>query len=399
MKKPLSWLIALSLALNLAFAFVFLRSGPDQSAPATPAIEAAPAVPTAPTVAISENWSSLAPSELPPLAADLRAAGYPPNVVRAIVSAIISEQFAARRKALDPDGDNRPFWKNRSPDLAFEQAQRQLWLDQEKALRDALGDDPYADDPMTLARDKQRFGNLPPEKLRAARSIVREFDEKRSALYAGGAYTETERAKSVELDRQQRSAFAQILSTAELDEYDMRTSNTGRSLRTELAAFEPTEAEFRAIFALRQPFDEQWSTYYSSGIPSQEEMNRRSEAEKTLRDQIAAALGPTRATDYALMTNPNYRRTSQLVARLGLPAETTRQLAETQREFQQRVGEIRRANSTAQDRNDQLAALQQEATTKLTSMLGSAGAVEAYKQYGGSWLNTMIPRPPPVPKK
>jgi hypothetical protein len=402
MKKILPWLIAVSLALNLAFAIVFLRSGSGESRSTDAAVEAprpAAAPPATSAIAGGEDWASLAPVELPSLVADLRAAGYPPNVIGAIVSAIITEQFAARRAALDPQNENRPFWKNRPPDAAYEQAQRDLWREQEKALRDALGEDPYSDDPMTLARDKQRFGNLAPEKLREVRGIVREFDEKRSALYVGGVYTETERAKAADLDRQQRSAIAQILSPAELEEYDMRSSNTGRSLRTELAAFDPTEAEFRAIFALRRPFDEQWTSYGSDGIPSQEDMARRSEADKALRAQIAAAIGPARAADYELMTNANYRRTGQLVARLGLPAQTTRQLAETQMEYQQRSLEIRRTAANAQDRNTQLTALQQEATTKVAAMLGSASAAEAYKQYGGSWLNSMVPRPPPAPKK
>ena len=58
-----------------------------------------------------------------------------------------------------------------------------------------------------------------------------------------------------------------ILTPAELEEYDLRNSNTGRAMRRELAAFNPTEEEFRAIYKLRQPVDEKYNN--NDGVPSQ----------------------------------------------------------------------------------------------------------------------------------
>ena len=46
---------------------------------------------------------------------------------------------------------------------------------------------------------------------------------------------------------------------------------------------------------------------------------------------------------------------------------------------------------------EQLKALQQEAETRLAPLLGGPRGVEAYKQYGGSWLTGMVPRTPPRP--
>jgi hypothetical protein len=42
-------------------------------------------------------------------------------------------------------------------------------------------------------------------------------------------------------------------------------------------------------------------------------------------------------------------------------------------------------------------ALQQEAITRVMPLLGNAKNVDAYKQYGGSWITNMVPRPPPRP--
>jgi hypothetical protein len=49
-------------------------------------------------------------------------------------------------------------------------------------------------------------------------------------------------------------------------------------------------------------------------------------------------------------------------------------------------------------RNQQLTALQQEAVTRVTPLLGGdAGRFDAYKQYGGQWIQTLLPSPRPAP--
>src|SRR5207244_972841 len=80
---------------------------------------------------------------------------------------------------------------------------------------------------------------------------------------------------------------------------------------------------------------------------------------------------------------------SQLVARLELPSETTNQVYAMQQDFQQRVGAIRGNTSLpVADRNAQFANLATEAQTKITALLGSRG-YDAYKQYGGQWLQQL----------
>ncbi len=408
MKKLFALLIAASLAANAALAFLLVRGAASDATTSAssrtnreaPAATAAPA-PAGPCP-VAEVLPDLAAKptndQLPGIVAELRAAGFPPEVVRAIVSALVSEQFAERMKALDPDGAKRPFWKDRAPDPKYQLAQAQLWAEQRKVLRDLLGPDADANDPMSQARARQQFGTLSPEKLAQAQDLLRSFDDKRSLVYTSGVYTAVEREKLADLDKQQRAALAQILTPAELEDYDLRSSNTGRALRTELSAFNPTEDEFRAIFKLRQPFDDQWSRFYDTGLPSQEDMTRRNAANKQLTDQIKAELGPVRGADYELATDYNYRRTSQLVARLDLPPETTKQLWDTQKDFQQRALEIRQSTPNSQERAAQLAALQQEAISKVSPMLGGDRGVQAYRQYGGNWIQSLAPPPRPAPK-
>lgn len=136
--KPLSTVLLLaSLALNATLAYVALtgRARLADTAAADPALSALGAQPAAspgPAPIDPATWSKLQTDDLPALVTRLRAAGFPPDVIRAMLNGLLTEQFAARRRALDPDSANRPFWKDRAPDLKLQLAQFQLYREQEK---------------------------------------------------------------------------------------------------------------------------------------------------------------------------------------------------------------------------------------------------------------------------
>lgn len=398
--KPLTTvLLTASLLGNAALAYAALSGSQrvaEEAAASVAAAEAAKqaaARPAGPPPVDPQTWAGLETADLTALAGRLREAGFPKDVIRAIVSGQLYEQFAARRRALDPNAANRPFWKDYTMDPKVQLALNRLYYEQEKALRAILGPDARPSDPLTLARQRARFGSLPPEKLEAARVLAEELEIKQAEQsLADGIMTS---ADYNQRQRELRTALASLLSPAELEEYDLRNSNTGQSMRRELASFNATEEEFRAIYKLRQPFDEKYS--YENGLPSQAAMNERATAQKQLTSDIQALLSPERAAEYERAIDFNYQRTAQLVARLELPPETATTLFNTQKEFEKRRSEIYRTNgSDAAARNQQLATLQQEAIAQVTQVLGSASRVEAYKPYGGQWITNMIPRPRPT---
>lgn len=389
-------LLAASLVANGALVWLAF----DGSARLTAEQQAAARAATTPTAPVPEvpridpeTWARIKSDDLPTVVARLRAAKFPSDVIRAVVTGLVSEEFAARRRALDPDADQRAYWKDIRPDPSRQVALARLYSEQEKTLRDILGPDALAQDPLALARLRSRYGSLPPEKFDAVRHIESDFNLKRTELY----YTKgtMNSADLAPLEREQRAAIAALLSPAELEEFDLRSSRTGQSMRSELAAFNPSEEEFRAIFRLRQSFDERFSPFTS--LPSQEQMRERSEAQRQLNEQITSLLGPARGAEYTRSVDFNFRQTSQLVARYELPPETANNLWQVQKEFQKRRDEIYLASRTnpRESPTPQLAALQQEAIARITPLLGDASRIEAYKQYGGSWLQNLVPPPRP----
>jgi len=386
MKTLLNLLLAVSLVINAVLAWHIIAGSRSEPAVASAATDSASAPVDRLPAIDADTWPGLDTKELPDLASRLREAGFPKDVIRAILAARISESFAARRKALDPGADSRPYWKSATVDPKVQLALRQIGREQRTLMRDLLGEDAESSNDLNLAFQGGRLSHLPKEKADEIRQVLRDFSEQRSDLYAGGATLDRE--KYVALEKAQRDAIAALLSPQEMLEYDLRNSRTATMLRGELMAFTPTEEEFLAIFRLRQPFDDQFGMGVYSVPPSPEVMRQRSEAHRLLNEQIKSVLAPERAAEYDRATDHSYRQTSQLVARLELPPETTGQIYAVQQDLQARARTVGSA---------QRAQLLEEATARLAPLLGGSSGVEAYKQYGGWWLQTLAPPSRPGP--
>jgi hypothetical protein len=396
MKKTVILLLGLSVALNFVLLGFFIAGGDSRPAPA-PAAAAPVAAKAADPVIDGAIWSGLKAETLPEFVRNLREAGFPPEVVRAIATARIDEIFTARINALIPDAfQGRTFWKFPLNDSAVLTAAMKIERERELALREALGSGAAPIDAIDQAMRGRRLDMLPTEKAAAVERIFREFDDKVTDLRNTGAGS-VDRDKTMALEKAQREAIARLLTPQELEEFDLRDSFTSRQLRTDLSAFSPTEAEFRALYRLRQPFDEQFNLNLGSS-QTREQAIQRQEAQKLLNDQIKATLGPERYAEYERSTDYGYRQTSLLVSRLELPPATTNQLWSVQKDLQSRAQALMQDRALpAETRNQQLATLQSEAMTKLTPLLGSARNLDAYKQYGGSWLQSLQPRQPAPP--
>ena len=391
MKPAFIVCLAGSVALNVTLLGLMVAGQASPAARQAPASAKpiASSAPTAPNID-EKTWSTLRSDDLPAMVSQLRASGFPPDLVRAIMAAHLRESTAARRKALDPDADSRPFWKNNTVDAKVMLALRQLDRELQKRLRELLGSDAESSELAMGFNPGRRLDGIASDKLPDVRRILREFDDARMDIYGVGGMLGVEQQKKLaSLEKEQRATLAGILTPQELTEYEYRNSDTAQNVRYQLTAFNPSEEEFRAIFKLQAQFDEQFGRSYGM-LPADEE-RRRSEAQKQLNEQIKAALGPVRGPDYERANDYYYRQTSQLVARLDLPADTTQKIWEIQREMQTKARDVYTPGTQADDRTAQLTAMSKETEAKISALLGPRG-FEAYKQYGGSWMQMFKPR-------
>jgi hypothetical protein len=395
-------LLVLSVGLNVAVAVLYWRApnhysrpheaiakGPERSAAGGMVANSNRLAPGEANAAASdaaavgpEIWSSLQTDDLKLLVARLRAEGFPPEMLRAMITIQLHEQSIAHRNALLPElnSDTTPYWKSPVRDTKTNNLLEQLNREERKMQRELLGADAEAPDPSPFSRRNLEY--LPAEKAEAVRRLIDQSAEEQLAMQSGGSVFVADREKLAAHERALQEAIARTLTPAELTEYQLRTSNVASALRSELSAFNPTEAEFRAIFELSRAFEDQYKT---TG-PMPNFSRERAEAQKQLVQQIKAVLPPERAAEYERAIDSSYRQTSLVVSRLELPPETAGTVYAVQKEFQQKVQPVYGDRSLSPEaRNQQLTALMAEAEAKITETLGPRG-FEAYKQYAGSWL-------------
>ncbi|MBC7369613.1 MAG: hypothetical protein H7343_22825 [Undibacterium sp.] len=397
--KSVSFLIAASVVANGALVAVLLTRSPapasttsSSTLPTSAKTGAAPEPAGAATAVDPQLWSDLTAKDPAALLAKLRAAGFPPSVVRAILTAQIRADFAAQRRALYPAGADTPFWKSTQPtDPKLAAAFRDLAKEQTAQINQLFGGpDPDAYLGMSLYQRRQ-FGDLAVDKVSQLSRVASDYDELRQELYqsagaGGGALTllPEDRAKLALLDKEQQADFAQILSPEELLAYDLRSSRTASQMRYNLSTFAPTEAEFRDIFKIQKAFDDK-NGQMMPGM-TQEQTRARGEEQKKINEQIKASLGPERGAEYERANDFNYRQAALVAERLNLPKTAANDVWNLQKDLQKQMVSLYADSSLPPaDRQAKQAAFLSEANAKVTAAMGERGAT-IYKQNGGGWL-------------
>ncbi len=327
------------------------------------------------------------------LVARLRAEGWPISVIRAIARAELHDQLAARYyKDLLDDSTAAPFWSykwNTGPDPKVLAAQRTLAQEESKAMRDLLGSDAVDDDALTQYWRRRQFGDMPPDKLDQVQRISSDYNEIRNEIFrlvSGGLLTADDQATLAYLDREKQDDLAKVLTPAELDDFEMRSSQTATTLRAQLSTFEPTEEEFRALFHAAQAIRSRLGQ--SSDFVSGAETQQYSAA---LTKEAKSLLSPERYAEYVQATDPRLSALDNIVRRYELPKMVVSQVGALQKDFQQQAQSIRAQSSVGTDeRNARLNALAEQAGSKIGAILGDS-AFETYRQGGGfdSWFKPL----------
>lgn len=392
--KTSTLLLALSLTVNLALSALlltgFLAPSAEPAAAAKPA--AAPAAPATPAPEVG-LWQRLETPAAADLIERLRAAGFPTDVIRAILNGRFEEELSARSKALDPEASRRPFWKNSQQQPQVQAAMSRLRREHEKQMRALLGEEENTNQLINQVLPGHRVDGLPPDKAAAVLQVVRDFEDKRAEYFADPLYALNPERRTA-LEREQRAALAHLLTPPELEEYELRNSTTATAMRMLLGAFEPTEAEFRAIFRLRNEFVQQYGISQQASATA-EQLQVRREAERRVNEQIQAALGPGRGEEYARKADYTYVQASKILERLQQPRENLDLVMAVSRDIVARARALEADRSLSDpERTTARAALYEEASRRLPPLLGGDTGFEVYRQYGGTWLEAIRPRPP-----
>ena len=339
-------------------------------------------------------WSSLqsGTTDLKTLIARLRAAGFSPVLVRAIVEARLESTFASRMSELLGTVDT-PFWKpdvltlSSSSTSKFFETQSQIFRDRAKALREILGDDYFAGSAgEATAEQRRRYGDLPKSKIDLVQRIADDYAEMISQVKVAtnGIMLPEDREKLALLEREKRTDLAAVLTPAELEDYEMRTSNITMNLRRAMTLFNATADEFRAIYRAQQPFAD---LLFPTGNMTMEMSRQRTAAQKQIAEQLQAALGATRYADYARATDYEYQNLSRLAQSDGITPDAINRAYDLRTATTRESMRIHEAKLGAAERTAALQALAASTKTQLIGQLGTTVA-ESYAK-SARWLSAI----------
>ncbi len=192
--------------------------------------------------ATAEEWRQLA--------ADLRAAGFPDDLVRFLIYRSAT-QHARERGELE----KLPFW-HQGYDSKFGRAAREkINREANAAVVAALGEMPRSEsDPVRRAA---RYGNLPDAKIAQLDKIEQDYGEvywqqRRSAETGDALDTFEGRQRIRLLEEEKERDLAGILTPEELSDYQRRGSRGSRLVINGVQDIDVSEEEFNALYTAQQ---------------------------------------------------------------------------------------------------------------------------------------------------
>jgi hypothetical protein len=387
---------AASIALNIILLAVLLlrpaasSSPPDEdAAPESRSRTALPAAPLPPDepemhaiqpAATPIDWRKVESDDYRTYIANLRAIGCPEETIRDIIRADVQKLFDSQEKG-HPRQEFK-FWETGMKAFANlmnpdDIARRQELAQERRALlKDLLGED-YIEPPQALLNEQAMMeallGFLPPEKQQQAIEIEQKYAaelmKNMSALPDPDVMGKVMAEKEAEL--------ARLLSPAEFDQYQLTLSPLSMMMRMEMDGFDPTEEEFRRIFAIRNELEGS-AAMFGGG--------RDQETRQTVQQEVQAYLGPERWAEYERATDFEYKMISNVATKHALPRETAVQVYDIRQVAQTEAHQIRaNAQLDAEQKEQALSAVQRETESTIRSVLGDP-AFNDYEKHGGHWI-------------
>ena len=363
------------------------------------------------------SWQALESTNYPAYIQNLRAFGCPDETILDIILTDIGRLYAKRRTQLRAQVPLPKFWEtgdpsNRALPPEIRRQIRDLDREQEALVRGLLGVDFRAElakywggeDPAALS-----LAFLSPEKQQSVQALQEKYAALEEDLYsrAQGLFLEDDQAELQRLHRQREAELAQVLGPKELEEYQLRHSDTAQNLRAQLSGFQPSEEEFRRIFRLQKSFDDNFGQ--APDAPDEKALALRNKAQGEAADamieEIRKTLGPERFVEYARAQDEDYRGLMQVADRFNLPREVAGSVYEMKTAAERQKASIE-ANATLSEeqRGQMLAAIARATQQSVAATLGDK-VYRNYQKSAGQWLANLYqvnennlalpPEPPP----
>jgi hypothetical protein len=305
----------------------------------------------------------VASPDLRQYARNLRRVGCPEQTIRDIILAEVNRAYGVQERALKVRPDDVAPWEkagvyNRH---SAESKLRQLLEEKRALLKELTGVDVGIDMPPRLAgRDLQKFEGafaaIGSDKQDQARGIMEKYwaqsDEIKQRTVG---YLEPEdRDEFLRIKTERRDALSQALTPAELQDFEMKTSEITPNLKNRLEGVKVSDSEFAQIFNYMVPLEDQYSLTRRNPDPVDPEFTAaRTQAEKDVEAEIHTTLGDDRYAQYERNRDPVYRAINQAASDSGASPDTINQAYDAQKQLQDAAQRVLQDASLSQDQRAQ----------------------------------------------
>lgn len=411
-------LLALSVVVNLAFAAAFVwssKSNPGNATPATvtiaPEVKSAAskknldqAVSTSPAKpAQAFDWRLVGSEDYKKYIANLRAIGCPAETIRDLIVANVNKLFESRQRALKTASPKKfEYWKGvylfasvADPELIGKQ--QALSKEKHTLLKELLGVnvEEKADLSAMISPFLARLDFLPEGKQTQIVELMQKFQAKMLKGVSGGAPDAEDMKNMQKTQKEIEAELAKILTPEELENYQLRQSQTATVVRMQLESFEPSEQEFKDIFKLKKNYDDQFGLL-GMGATDKTERDKAAAAKKETEAQIKSLLGDARYADYERSQDYAYQGIYRVTEHNGLAKKDANKVFDMKKLAEDQAGKVRQDSSlSAEQRATALPGIRTETERGIRSVFGEKAFNSYVNQPGTYWLNGISPDPKP----
>lgn len=391
-----------SLGANLLFVALLAFRGVNSSAPqqALPAVSSSgPARPGAPGNKITRiDWQTVESSDYKDYIQNLRAIGCPEETIFDIIVADVNTLYAMKSRSLTPAKEWK-YWEAEDEIPSREEIRNQKLrheLEREKQALIAAILGPNALDQLkkyqlwggeNLVDRKLAF--LPDGKRSELKNLEQKYFELEQAAMewdSAGVMTEATMEKLAALTKQKRDEIESLLTPQELQDFDLRISETANRLRRELAGFHPTEQEFKLLFQLRKAREDHLNAHVDVREPGV--IDARISTELKLKEKAVSELGPQRYEEFERSQDMDYQNTLRMARYFGLPDAAANDVHELKRRDQRLADELSAAaHVTDEERNAAFSEMEANAERRLRELLGDR-VFDEYRRNNRWWIRS-----------
>jgi hypothetical protein len=360
------------------------------------------------------SWRALESTNYFVFIENLRAFSCPEETIRDIIITDVAKLYGRLRAQQRAKYPAPKFWQTFNPlggpaePVELQQKLRALDREQRQLIRELLGVElrwelaKYSGEAESQERN---YSFLSPDKQAQVRAMSEHFDELEEDLYlqSRGWMLDGDMEALRQLQRQRRDELTSLLSAEELEEYELRFSETSNNMRSQMSGFQPNEEEFRRIFRLQRTFDQDFDQAFGLRDEAAQEAKARSQeqAQEVLSGEIQKVLGPARFAEYQRAQDGDYRALLQLGERLDMPVEVANRVYNMKQAAERVKYQVEsNPNFTDEQRAQIVAAIARETARSVQASMGNQ-AYKVYQDNGGHWLanlrtvdqNFVPPRP------